>query len=85
MKSSPRRVVTAIADALLEVDDAERLRSLGEEVLAFVSCAAFATRVTLGLALVCLRWSPLFLFMSWRPLDRLDRDRRRDVLTRIEK
>ena len=84
MKSSPRRIVAAIADALLEVDDAERLQALAEEVLAFASAAAFATRVTLGLALLCLRWSPLLLLVSWRPLDRLDRDRRRDVLTRVE-
>jgi hypothetical protein len=85
MKSSPRRVVRAIADALLEIEDAERIRALEEEVTAFVAAAAFATRTTLALALACLRFAPLLLFVSWRPLERLDRDRRRDVLERVER
>jgi hypothetical protein len=85
MKSGPRRIVRAIADALLEVDDCERLGALEEEVSTFVSAAAFATRTTLALALACLRWAPLLLLMSWRPLERLARARRREVLERVER
>jgi hypothetical protein len=85
MKSGPRRVVIAIADALFEESDSERLAALAEEVLAFVAAAAFATRTTLVLALWLLRWSPLLMLMSWRPLDRLATQRRRDVLERVER
>lgn len=85
MKSNPRRSIEAIAGALFEVDDEERMQALADEVLAFVSAAAFATRVTLALALWCLRWSPLLMLVSLRPFDRLARDRRREVLERIER
>jgi hypothetical protein len=85
MKFGPARVVVAVADALFETDDAERLRALGDDVLAYVSAAAFTTRMTLGAALWLLRWSPLLLLVSWRPFDRLTRERRRDALGRIER
>ena len=85
MKSNPRRVVASLADALLEIDDDSRVHALTDEVFAFVASAAFATRTTLGVALLVLRWAPLLLFMSWRPLDRLARDRRREVLERVER
>lgn len=78
-------MVTAIADALFEIEEPERVRALTEEVLAFVTAAAFATRVTLGAALWLLRWSPLFMLASWRPLDRLEREPRREVLERVER
>jgi hypothetical protein len=74
-----------MADALFEIDDDARVRALAEEVLAFVSAAAFSTRTTLGAALWLLRWSPLLLLVSWRPMDALARDRRREVLERIER
>lgn len=85
MKSSARRIVESIADALVEVDDGRRLEALTEEVLSFVSAAAFASRVTLGAALFILRWTPLLMCLSWRPLDLLARDRRREVLERVER
>jgi hypothetical protein len=85
MKSSPRRIIVAIADALFEDNPRERGELLAEEVLAFVSAAALTTRTTLGLALWLLRWSPLFMLMSWRPLERLASERRREVLERVER
>lgn len=85
MKSNPRRVVESMAGALFEVDDEARIETLTGEVLAFVSAAAFVTRVTLGAALWFLRWAPLFMRMSWRPLDWLARDRRCEVLDRVER
>lgn len=85
MKFGPRRVVVALAEALFETNDAERLRALGEDVLAYASAAAFTTRMTLGAALWLLRWAPLLLLVSWRPLDLLTRDHRRDALERIER
>lgn len=84
MKSSPR-VALSIAEAMFEpVEGTERLRSLVDDVLAFVSAAPFGSRAALYLALWALRLAPLLLFVSWRPLDLLDRERRRDVLARVE-
>lgn len=74
-----------MADALFEIEDRTRAEALTDEVFAFLSSAAFATRATLGVALFMLRWAPLLLFMSWRPLDRLTSERRREVLERIER
>jgi hypothetical protein len=86
MKSGPRRIVLAIADATFEPREGpERLGALADEVLAFVRSASFASRVTLSAALWLLRLAPLFLFASWRPLDRMGRDRRREILARIER
>jgi hypothetical protein len=85
MKSGPRRVVLAIADAMFEsVDTAVPLGAVVDGVLGFVAAASFASRVTLRVALVVLRFAPLLLFVSLRPLDRLDVERRRQVLARVE-
>lgn len=74
-----------MADALFEIDDETRKGALAEDVFAFLSSAAFATRTTFRAALFIMRWAPLLLFVSWRPLDRLGRDRRREVLERVER
>ena len=66
------------------VDGSGRLAALVEEVFAFVSATSFATRVMLHAALWVLALAPILLFASWRPLHRLDRDRRRAMLARIE-
>jgi hypothetical protein len=84
MKSSPRRVVFAIADALFE-RDGEKLNALADAVLAFVAAASFTTRVLLHAGLFLLRFAPIFLVASLRPLDRIDRDRRRAILERVER
>lgn len=73
-----------MADALFEMNDEARASALADEVFAFLASAAFATRTTLGVALLVLRWAPLLLFMSWRPLERLPGARRREVLERVE-
>jgi hypothetical protein len=86
MKSGPRRIVLAIADAMFEPEDGpERLAALVDEVFAFVSAASIASRVTLYAALWLLRLAPLFLVASYVPLERLDRDRRREILARVER
>jgi hypothetical protein len=88
MPSSSRRVAHAIAEAMFEIetsDRAERLAQLSGDVVAFAAAASLSTRVALRVALWLLRLSPLLLFVSWRPLDRLDRDRRRAMLARIER
>lgn len=75
----------SIADAMFEpVGGSERLGALVDEVLAFLAAASLPSRVTFRLSLWVLRFAPLLLLLSWRPLDRLDRDRRREVLARIE-
>jgi hypothetical protein len=81
MQSSRRRIVLAVADAMFESDAA----SVVEDVLVFVRAASFATRATLHAALWLLRLAPILMFVSWRPLDHLDRDRRRALLVRIER
>jgi len=85
MKFGPRRVISAVAQSLFEIDDDARVQALTTEVLTFVAAAGAATRVTLWFALALLRWAPLILFLAPRPLDRLTRDRRREVLERIER
>lgn len=67
------------------VDGSERLTTLVEEVFTFVGATSFATRVMLHAALLLLGFAPMLLFASWRPLHRMDPDRRRAMLARIER
>lgn len=76
----------AIAEAMFDhVEGHGRLAALVDDVLVFAANASFTTRVSLRAALLVLRLAPLLLFVAIRPLDRLARDRRRDVLLRLEK
>jgi hypothetical protein len=89
MKSGPRRIAHAIADAMFEQESGgegeARLLSLVDDVLTFAGAASWPSRVTLRVALLLLRFAPLLLFVSLRPLERLDRGRRREVLARVER
>jgi len=81
MQFGPRPTVLALAEAMFE---SERLADVVDDVLAFARAASLPSRVTLRLALALLRFAPMLLFVSWRPLERLDRERRRALLVRVE-
>lgn len=79
-------MVRAVAEAMFEpLGGSAQTGVLVEEVLAFVAAASLVSRVTLRAALGVLRLAPLLLFVSLRPLERLDRARRREVLARVER
>lgn len=82
MSSRPAsaRVVAALGDAIFE-SPSERL---AEDVLAFVRAASLPTRLTLHLGLWFLRVAPILFFVALRPLERLDRARRVEVMERVE-
>ena len=71
-----------MADALFE---SEVPAGLYDDVFAFVAQASFATRITLRLALVVIQLAPILMFVSLRPFASLDRDRRHEVLARLER
>jgi hypothetical protein len=84
MKSSPRAVVIAMADAMFEIREEHRRAALADDVMLFLDSASFASRLTLRAALVFLRLAPILLFASWRTLDRMRREDRVTMLRRFE-
>lgn len=70
---------------LEESEREERLGALVDESFEFLRSASFVSRIGLIAALVLLRFAPLLSFFSWRPLERLDRTRRREMLSRLER
>jgi len=83
MVSRPRLCLIAITDALFEVSPA-RAAAIADDVLAFVACASLPVRLALRAALLLVRFAPLLAFVSWRPLERLPRDRRVSLLGALE-